>query len=452
MNRVKCCRLLLALIIVFSIGVGATAQTAPSVPNLIAYQGRVTLSGGSPVADGSYPAIFEMYNNSSGGASLWTESASIATTGGIFSHNLGSVTALPTTLTVANDSLWLAITFNGELLTPRTRVVGNAFSLASNSLEMDNGSGTVALRTTPTTNQLSQFGIDGGEQIRLWGAGWGELYLDAAAVNASTDDVRLTSNNGNGGRLDLRKSGGINGVSLHGGLSGTGATLALTNDAGSTTVFLDGDQTGDVAVQIPAASVSATEQFNEPGVAANNSPDTIPISGLGILVGRIITVPAAGYVIATGSLMLRSNHALGTVNNSRFWIEDTSNFIRSLESEHFLSATLPTGGYSDCIYVQSVFSVPAGPTGFTLRWSVSSGNHEVTVPHLALTYVPTAYGTVAAPSAANTAQSSEHGLSAKEFDAERIQLELAEVRAQAEATTRRLAELESQMAKSQTEP
>lgn len=166
----------------------ALSQTAPSVPNLIAYQGRVTLAGGRSVADGSYPAMFTIYNYSSGGVSLWFENTNVTTNSGTLSHNLGSAVALPSTLTVANYSLSLAIVFDGDLLSPQTRIVCDAFSLTADQLAMNNGSGVVALRTDPTNHQMSEYGSDSAEQVCMGGGEWPQLVLDANAVNGSPDD------------------------------------------------------------------------------------------------------------------------------------------------------------------------------------------------------------------------------------------------------------------------
>lgn len=391
--------LVTAVLVVCYVAVTGYAQNAPSVPNLIAYQGLVTLAGGSPVANGSYPATFTIYNYSSGGASLWSENANVTTNGGRFSHNLGSVSALPATLSYSNDSLWLAITFNGELLTPRSRIVGNAFSLTANNLEGNNGVGVVSLRANSNAHQISQYGNDGGEQMRLWGPSYAELVMDGNAIDNATDDILLSTNSGAGSILRLRKPGGTAGAVLHSGGAGAGGSLTLTNDAGTSTVFMDGDLSSDVSVLLPAGAISSTEEFNEPGAASDivNPSASIADHAFTTLATRTINAPGAGYVLALGSLQAR-------VQGSFY---DSVNIgISTSPSSLPVSQQTPliyTHGFNDIlslpVTVQGLFSVGAGVTTFYLLAEDDTSYWTAGHRKLTLVYLPTSYGTIDSPSA-----------------------------------------------------
>ncbi len=67
------------------------APSAPAVaPSVISFQGFLTDSGGSPVANGSYPMQFGLYSASSGGSPIWAEShGSVAVSNGYFAVLLG---------------------------------------------------------------------------------------------------------------------------------------------------------------------------------------------------------------------------------------------------------------------------------------------------------------------------------------------------------------------------
>src|SRR3990172_4580120 len=79
-----------------------------SVPNLINFQGRLTDASGNPVTDGAHSVTFRLFDVPSGGAALWTEAATPTTSGGLFTHLLGSITPFPTqTLFQDHDSLYL---------------------------------------------------------------------------------------------------------------------------------------------------------------------------------------------------------------------------------------------------------------------------------------------------------------------------------------------------------
>jgi hypothetical protein len=371
-------------------------QTAPSVPNLIAYQGRVTLSGGSPVADGNYPATFTLYNHSSGGSSLWSENANLTTNSGTFSHNLGSITALPTTLTTANDSLWLAIVFNGELLSPRTRIIGNAFSLTANQLEMNNGTGVTALRTNPTNHQLSQYGSDGAERARLWGTEWPQFLMDANTVNGSTDDIELSTNGGDGSLIRLRKPTGGNGLSLYSGTNSFGSTFSMTDPGGSTIVQFNTGNVGDDIVELPDNSISSPELFDEPGVASVVDTNVLALGGaFANVISRTITVPSSGYVLAIGTVDVRPTGS------------STSGEIRAAISTSSLTFASPSYAHDidslesyQCVTVHKTVSVAAGAHTFYLQVDHPNASWGVRSRSLSLLYLPTSYGSVTASASA----------------------------------------------------
>jgi hypothetical protein len=102
-------------------------------PNLMSYQGQVLTAGGAPIANGSYPAVFAFFPVPAGGSLLWTESASITTSAGLFTHTLGSVTPILTNVFTTNPDVWLEVTVNGQLQAPRTQLTsaGNAIAVST---------------------------------------------------------------------------------------------------------------------------------------------------------------------------------------------------------------------------------------------------------------------------------------------------------------------------------
>lgn len=435
------------------------AQNNTSVHHLINFQARVTDGLGAPVADGSYPAQFVIHTHSVNVADIWTENAMVEVAGGVFTHNLGSVTALDWTFTQIADSMWLEVTFDGELLSPRTLLVSTATSHVAGSIEVEgNSDNLVSLRTTK--HQLSQYGSDGGEQVRIWGPSWGELLLDAGAVDGANDDVLLSSNNGNGGLLALRKGGGGSGATLFGGGVGGGATLSLTNDVGTTTIFMDADQSADDAVELPAGSISAIEELNEPGIASVNSTATtsLPLFSNTTLATQTITAPSSGYVLAIGTCQIEIGHTNGTTDSAQFWVAPGAAIPGSGSMVHMIPSSASTGAYYDIITLQAIYSVLTGAQTFNLVGSEKMGSYSVRKRQLSLVFIPTAYGTYEAPSDPGDddelfdAVSSPDAADAKALASEtqRLKEELSLVRARAAETTRRLTELEGKLAKQQS--
>ena len=107
----------------------------PLIPNKISYQGLLTTSSGAPASDGSYNLKFELFNTSSGGSGLWTETqTSVSVQHGTFSVLLGSVTPLTA---LFYQPLWVEITATAGpgisspiLFSPRTELASSPYSLA----------------------------------------------------------------------------------------------------------------------------------------------------------------------------------------------------------------------------------------------------------------------------------------------------------------------------------
>ncbi len=102
-------------------------QTPPS----ISIQGQLKDATGSLAADGTYEAIFNLYDSFSGGASNWTETATIECIGGIYSHELGSVT--PLEATVFSTTQYLGVRIGATEARPRTELTYAPYTFASNT-------------------------------------------------------------------------------------------------------------------------------------------------------------------------------------------------------------------------------------------------------------------------------------------------------------------------------
>ncbi|MFV1979884.1 MAG: hypothetical protein ACC655_01910 [Rhodothermia bacterium] len=116
----------LAVLLVLLQAVTLSAQA----PRTISHQGRLTDSGGTPVADASRSMTFNIYNVASGGTALWTETKNVGTVGGVFNTILGSPT--PITGVDFNQPLWLGIKVASDPeISTRTALTSNpsAFGL-----------------------------------------------------------------------------------------------------------------------------------------------------------------------------------------------------------------------------------------------------------------------------------------------------------------------------------
>jgi hypothetical protein len=103
----------------------AVSQVNGAIPKPIIYQGRLTNSAGTPVADGVYLVRFKIYGSEGGADSLWTSSFQSV----LFTYLLGTPTALPNDLFDTDTTRYLGITVGTDAeIAPRTRMVSTAYA------------------------------------------------------------------------------------------------------------------------------------------------------------------------------------------------------------------------------------------------------------------------------------------------------------------------------------
>jgi hypothetical protein len=139
---------------------------------------------------------------------------------------------------LANDAVTSAKVLDGSIL--GADLAPNTVTSAQLADSIDLGTTNIAgalnvYRTSANTpsvsvfgsaSQISTYGSDGLEQIRLWGSSYGELLLnDSSTTNHQT--VRLTANGTSGGLLELNQGNSTAaGVRLYGDNLGGGRLLA----------------------------------------------------------------------------------------------------------------------------------------------------------------------------------------------------------------------------------
>jgi len=445
----------------------ALALGQASVPNLINFQGRLTDASGNPVTDGVHAVTFRLFDVPSGGAALWTEAATPTTSGGLFTHLLGSITALLQTIFQNYDSLYLEITADGVTISPRNRLSSVAYSRVANILETrDDNSDTVTLRTNSLGVIFIYEDIDGQERVALGDGTGGELRLYDESV-PSNITAQLDANISTGGTLALNQEDGTSGVTLNGGSTANGSTLFMRNAAGASTISLDADLTGTTAAVLPSGSISDLEIFDEPGVASNNADGGVSSINLSAavqtLLSRSLTAPSTGYVLVIGTVGVRINHTTGASSFAELGISDAAGTFPATQDDLLLDVSLnaASGFYRHIVTVQGLFSVSAGASTFYLLGHETQGDYTVFDRQLSLIFFPTAYGTVTSTLAAAGSNPRDEvgmkifGLTAPEIAAEqaeaeafnqaRIEKELFEIQTQRVALEERIKKLEEQI-------
>ncbi|HSG99275.1 MAG TPA: hypothetical protein VLB27_04445, partial [candidate division Zixibacteria bacterium] len=277
-----------------------------------------------------------------------------------------------------------------------------------------------------SAKQISTFGSDGLEQIRLWGSSYGEILLHDNTGNDITAILSATSNGG--------------------------GALQLMDELGTIQLSLAGGNAGDASANFPVDAINASETLEEAGIA-NRIQDAgsiiVDLTATDVLI-RTISAPTNGYVIAMASAYLEGFHSNATATDVEFYVAPTGGGAADgPRTEMLISSNWPSGSYRTPVAVSGVFSVPSGNTQFRLLATRVSGSSAFVLDaQLTLMFVPTAYGTVTGnlqPTPPIGSESPELELAkAEEFNMQRIQAEVTALRTQLDALTAKLASQENQ--------
>ena len=189
-------------------GEGSAALLAAITP-VMSYQGRL-VEGGMPVTGGR-SMTFSLFNVSSGGTAIWSETQAVSVTNGLFQVTLGSVTPFgESVLGQMSQNLWLEINVAGNIL-PRQQMMGAPYALSlapgatvtgstARTLSVGNlGSGAGIWSHSETGHgaiaSANGFGLDGSA---LLAQAYGKDGIAAWALASSTDAALVVSNDGTG--------------------------------------------------------------------------------------------------------------------------------------------------------------------------------------------------------------------------------------------------------------
>ena len=167
-----------------------TANAMSVAPKEITYQGRL-LENGNPVTS-STGVTFALFEAQSGGVAVWSTAKSVAPDGnGVYTTTLGSA-ANP--IPVELDALWLQVTVEGTVLSPRERLTAAPYAQAVGPLADLEVTGDVTVGGDVgigTTEPRAKVDVTGGyvESDRFW-------YRTYEGVNRDSP-VELLDRNGN---------------------------------------------------------------------------------------------------------------------------------------------------------------------------------------------------------------------------------------------------------------
>lgn len=321
----------LVSIVPFLSPVSATA----GINRTVNFQGKiVNKTDGTNITSQSYSFTFKFYDSASGGTQLpsgaaWSETQSLTVTDGIFRAILGSVTPIPSTLNFNDDSIYLDVTFNGEVFGSRVRMTAVPYAFNAEKvggLTVTNTTGTLTIPNAKTISFADAFTTSGANPLTLTTTGTtnvtlptsGLLFSDTNNVNfldASTGTAYAingsdaTSGTNAGGNLTVRAGNASS--------SGTGGDLIL---AGGTT---SGGTAGNITFQTAGGTKWS---ISNSGALTSTGAQTIATTTGALTLGADIVVGASK------SLRLTGGAGDPTATSGIIWYDTTANKFKIVEN------------------------------------------------------------------------------------------------------------------------
>jgi hypothetical protein len=193
----------------------ATANADAAVPDFMTQQGRLLDATGAPI-NGELSFVFSVYDAATEGAVLWTETTNVTLDEGFFTVQLGSATALDTSI-FDGSTRYLGVRVGAdEEMSPRQAMVAAPYAFAANTAD----SALTAVNATGNITPTS-VSVNGSPVINASGVWVGaQPAIDfgslISVVEATSADSAM------GGRISVTATCGSGKVA-------TGGGCALTN-------------------------------------------------------------------------------------------------------------------------------------------------------------------------------------------------------------------------------
>jgi len=397
--------------------VATTGVVQAAVPSLLNYQGILKDDLGDPQT-GTFSVTFRIYPTPVGGpVPLWEETQNVTSDAlGLFNVLLGTSVALDESIFSASDR-WLGIDVEGDgEMIPRIQFVTVAYAHRVATVADATGGridGEIAIHGAGFTDDQIVLGVsDPNVALELRsGASGGQPFIDFANDNASDFDARIQLESDGllkiTGELDV--SGMENKIRFHydafGDLPSPSTyhgmfahvhadAKAYYAHAAQWVPLANEDHTHDGS-DVVDESLTKDDIVDEPGAAQIISGGLGLAAGVQDITSRVITCPAAGYVLALASCRVAFGHVNGTTSQTRVGVSNISaTFPGDQDKEFRIPSSAPTDTWVSSLSPQKVFSVSAGANTFYVVGNLLSGNATVSEVTLSLVYLPSAHGTV----------------------------------------------------------
>jgi hypothetical protein len=225
----------------------APAQLAaqPVAPS-IRYQGRLTDSSGLPVDGGVYTMTFSIYDVSSGGIALWTQTSTVTVTNGLFDVALGDVSNPIDSAVFPGGPRWLGVQVDPDPeMTPRQPFDSIPYAVMAENLRsggMTSDTSSGALYTFTNNGSGPALVINGDARVNgnlSWYTRTGYISVSPAAFVPDDEAYQYDRDSGSGLKQDSASSGSLYyaAVSLPHGAVVTKFTIYYYDDSTGGTIL-----------------------------------------------------------------------------------------------------------------------------------------------------------------------------------------------------------------------
>jgi hypothetical protein len=266
------------------LGSALPVGAAPTWPNRLNYQGQLTDNLNQPVADGAYSITFRLYNVSSAGVAIWSETQSVNVAKGLFNAVLGTVTPLTLAPSYLTNDLWIGIEVNsnGEMV-PRQQLLPNAQSVNSVMVNgATTGNGPNNLVTLDGTGKIPAGLVSGGSVVTPLDLSSSSGTFILRTFNSGTG-VAISATAGSTAMPALEADGARYGATVSTADNAAGVALQASGPNGGNATLVDRVNNAQVFGNATASGTYGTlgSNTNASGTGAGGTGGYIGVSGSG---------------------------------------------------------------------------------------------------------------------------------------------------------------------------
>jgi hypothetical protein len=241
---------------------GLVAGEAAAVPGTMSFTARIATPAGTPV-DGPVTATFRVFDAATAGTQVWTEDQSLTASNGLLFAELGHVLAFDSTV-FDGSPRFLEMVINGETLTPRLSLLSVPYAIAAAQADHSASTDAIGALTASdlVTTVNPGAGLTGGGHGGTVSLSVDTSTIQSRVSGTCASGSAIQTIGANGTVTCQTTSGGIAGVTAGTGLTGGGTSgnVTLSVDTNAIQARVSGSCPAGSSIASIAANGSVTCQ------------------------------------------------------------------------------------------------------------------------------------------------------------------------------------------------